>query len=836
MSQAISADTIPASSVQEINNASWLSWLKCNVDTSWRPNEWNHDYWLFTGSVDEPGTATRYCSVKSCNTIVSRNRICSSCKIAAAKSPLSPEEFEATYIPERQKLSSADFAHKRKSCDAKPASEHCPRTAVTVGLCTYHHQRWRQAVELDPGLQLEHWRISSSVTIPILGKLPDCQVPACNRDARSRKSQLCEAHLRWHRLDGYPIPLEEWASIQIPVLSDHQFSLINLDEVLKWEIMYALQQRDARGGRIEPYVLRLVVGILKSNPHFSSMSVTEAAEFTSVKRENNTNAHLAEFSRYFRSARDRMLGIGPKDQLVWDLVEAGVSRDPSLLGGTRRRHGLDFRPIVQPWLRDLTLAWAREQTSPTTLSETVRATTAASQALAERPDQGHHIALLSRPDVTAITERINLLKAVRGDTLSSKHKWKLYQRFFNLIAWGRQQGLLDELPIPFVALPPSYIRSDDFEENETGRSIPSYVQQQLDQNIDLIGRDVNYGRLIDSQAHTMFRAAYCILRDTGRRPLEVASLRVDCLTRDSSGAVLIWDNHKAKRYGRRLPILQSTADEVQRWIDLRPLVDAPKRSDPFLFPAISERADEPHMRSYGISRCIRLWVDRLGRLDSGDVDDDSTPIPFDRSLIFPYAFRHGYAQRHADGGTPVDVLRELMDHKSIKSTSGYYTISTDRKRDAINTVGPLAIDRFGNPHPHENATSYQMQSVAVPFGNCIESTNVKAGGQSCPIRFQCSGCGYYRPDPSYIPAIEEHLITLRADREIAIAMGAASYVIDNLTAQVDSFETVLGSIRERLSALDIDEQERVENASAALRRARAGEPLPLSVKETRNAR
>ncbi|MFG2425871.1 hypothetical protein ACGFWD_43755 [Streptomyces sp. NPDC048448] len=27
-------------------------------------------------------------------------------------------------------------------------------------------------------------------------------------------------------------------------------------------------------------------------------------------------------------------------------------------------------------------------------------------------------------------------------------------------------------------------------------------------------------------------------------------------------------------------------------------------------------------------------------------------VPLDRSLIFPYAFRHAYARRHADAGHP----------------------------------------------------------------------------------------------------------------------------------------------------------------------------------------
>jgi hypothetical protein len=121
---------------------------------------------------------------------------------------------------------------------------------------------------------------------------------------------------------------------------------------------------------------------------------------------------------------------------------------------------------------------------------------------------------------------------------------------------------------------------------------------------------------------------------------------------------------------------------------------------------------------------------------------------------------------------------------------------------AIETVGKLAIDKDGAPAPLTGSTAYQMRSVAVPFGNCIEPSNVKAGGKASPIRFQCAGCGFYRPDPSYIPAIEEHLNSLSADREIASAMDAAPFVIDNLSAQIQAFRNVLDVMRGALEQLD----------------------------------
>lgn len=47
--------------------------------------------------------------------------------------------------------------------------------------------------------------------------------------------------------------------------------------------------------------------------------------------------------------------------------------------------------------------------------------------------------------------------------------------------------------------------------------------------------------------------------------------------------------------------------------------------------------------------------------------------------------------------------------------------------------------------------------MTVPFDGCTEKTNVKASGKACPIRFQCAGCTFYRPDPFYLPALEDHI-------------------------------------------------------------------------------
>src|SRR4029077_6521528 len=119
----------------------------------------------------------------------------------------------------------------------------------------------------------------------------------------------------------------------------------------------------------------------------------------------------------------------------------------------------------------------------------------------------------------------------------------------------------------------------------------------------------------------------------------------------------------------------------------------------------------------------------------------------------------------------------------------------------------LVVNPTGTSAPAASATAYEIRSVAVPYGNCIEPSNVKAGGQACPIRFQCAGCGFYRPDPSYLPAIDEHILSLKATREKALAMAADDFVARNLNDQINAFDRVRTKMREQLQDMNREERQ-----------------------------
>ena len=165
------------------------------------------------------------------------------------------------------------------------------------------------------------------------------------------------------------------------------------------------------------------------------------------------------------------------------------------------------------------------------------------------------------------------------------------------------------------------------------------------------------------------------------------------------------------------------------------------------------------------ARC-REWVDQLPELlgPGGEA--------YDRSSVVPYSFRHSFAQRHADSGTPIEVLAELMGHSRLTTTQAYFRVTGKRKRKAVDTLAALQVDRDAKrTRPvverllDAEATRDAIGQVAVPFGICTEPTNVKAHGQACPFRHQCFGCTYFRSDPSFLPELRAHLTRLLADQE-----------------------------------------------------------------------
>ena len=407
-----------------------------------------------------------------------------------------------------------------------------------------------------------------------------------------------------------------------------------------------------------------------------------------------THPHIGILS----AAQHQYAGADPFAGDVWqvallDLPVNASRRWPATQGE------IDFGVIELAWLREIVKDWARS-TRPylQRLRETLRACQAASHALitAGRTDP----ASLGAGDFTRILDAISTQRRTDGDLYSANHRNLMICQFCQVIEHGRASGLMSAVPDPFRPARRHRVREDP-NEDELGKALPEMVIRQLDAHLHLLGPAGRAGAIAAADLQQMHQVIYQILRDTGRRPGEVASLRTGCVEVTGGQHNLIYDNHKAGRMRRRLPITAGTAEIILSWQLHRASLRVPPALDRWLFPSplLRARQSRGHITPSCVARGFKAWTGQIGVIDSELPGPGGTPVPFDPSLITPYALRHSYAQRHADAGVPVDVLKELMDHASVTTTMGYYQVSLKRKQQAIRVVGQLATDASRQPRP-----------------------------------------------------------------------------------------------------------------------------------------
>ncbi|MFE3386327.1 tyrosine-type recombinase/integrase [Streptomyces anulatus] len=808
-----------------LDRHAWQEWLVTNTAPDWRPAEWDARHWLFTGDPDRAETAIWRCNSAGCDVAVRATRhLCRSCYEQFVESGLSREEFAT--VGRRAQIRTTPGT--RPTCVVNKDGAGCPRDASTRGVCAGHYTKWKyHSKTARTVLPLEEWALQEAEP---LSATPDCLIGACGGSGVGRGS-LCAYHRdRWRRFRverriqvWEKEDVATWAATQSPWLSGYQFSMVGLPELLRHELVFALAERDAFRPTLSPVAARLMIRGLVG---VETLTGPEPVQLTQLDYlDRNCDAHFKDVLRLVRAGFDRFQGIDPLDRSTWELSTIGLTSKTQ--SGKRIQSGeLDSTRIRQEWIRKLLADWIRE-TSPdnTVFRRTFDGCVAASDALHLRPGGGHDPSKLKVTDMDAVVEAIKVRRRQDGEPLGFSTKADRLRHFCSLLDFGRRLELLDFLASGFARQSHHVIPWEDVAEDLAGKAIPDHVMTQLDAAVDLIGFDVVHGKQDQAEVRAMLRTIYILLRDTGRRPWEIRWLRTDCLETNNGEYVLIWDNHKARRKKRRLEISRETAFAIQAWLEVRERWKVPARSRTFLFPAASAHNYDACVDSDTVSRMLRRWVDGLPRLDTDVFDRNGEPVPFDRSKIYPYAFRHTYAQRHADAGTDIHVLRALMDHKSTDTTMGYFRVSMQRRREAVEAMRGHVVDRLGRPMPTSLNLAYEGRSVAVPFGNCREPSNVKAGGKQCPIRFQCSGCGFYRPDPSFLPAVEDHIRALKADRETAMAMDAAAFVIQNFTDQIESFQGVVRSIHDRLKTMPLEERRQIEEAGAVLRKVRASAVL-----------
>ena len=512
-----------------------------------------------------------------------------------------------------------------------------------------------------------------------------------------------------------------------------------------------------------------------------------------------------------------------------DQLEAEQTKDIWAMSLFGHRGRLDFTAISQPWLREGAKRWAvqdllrrRGDGVTTVLRGHVSALAGLSESLRiHRSDHGLLVHELGRHDIEMFLQRLAYLE--QADEISALSRSLRCRRVHQALGRLRLLGLARP-GSPLSGLPDDFaLRREDVprrpDRQVPNRGLPAEILAQLCDALPLLR----------TRASTVLAVAIELLIDTGRRPSEILNLTWGCLDRDhDDNYVLVYDDLKNNRPGRRLPITQATAELVtvqqhatrERFPDVNPTELA-------LLPADRPHADGRRaMARHLIGRAHRDWLEALPaplRRSDGTT--------YDLTTITPYSYRHTYAQRHADAGVGLDVLAELMGHELLSSTQAYYQVGEKRRRAAVDRLANHQFDRHGNrvwrdaqallDHEH---TRHALGQVSVPYGTCGEPSNVQAGGGACPFRFRCVGCDHFRTDASHLPELKGYLHDLLRDRERVLAGSnledwARTEALPS-EAEISRVKDLVRRVEEHLEQLTAAEQADIAAAVSAVRRTR----------------
>jgi integrase len=692
-------------------------------------------------------------------------------------------------------------------------------TARQARLCKAHAAAYRNKAPVS----LEAF--AGDPAVRPLPPCPPCPVPACIRSAVSGSAgAYCQAHrAAWQQARRACPGVGEraWQARAAAVAEAGRVSLRGLPPLIVVQILYGIWRRAEDGVKIPETVLRRVCDALRREQVISIFGVAGGPGLSTSPR-----TLLAAMARHVRLALADPAAERARD--VWDMAVFG------------HRGRLTFTGITQPWLREAAKTWVQQElprhrrSGGNIVRDHVKAIERLSESLRARADRGEDPAGLGRADIDDFCNRLGYLES--AGEISRRTRTHFCRALRTVLPGIRSLGLT-RAGQAAAGLPGDVvIRAADIpaepEPAEPARDLPDAIMAVLCANLPgLTSPEV--------------RVAVQLLMDTGRRPEDIAELGLDCLTRDPGDQpVLVYDNIKAHRLGRRLPVSEATAQviiEQQQRVRSRfpgtPVAELALLPSPQRNPDGTKAITRQHLEHRH-----RQWAGSLGELKRADGS------VFDSAQIVLYAYRHTYAQRHADAGVPIDVLAELMDHRNINLTRRYFRVGEQRRREAVDRVTTLTFDRHGN-RIWRQATAlsdveyarYAISRVAVPFGRCSEPSNVQAGGASCPFRFRCAGCEHFSTDPSHLPDLQAYLQQLLAEAErLRACTNADAWVIEQATPREEEIQAVRRLIRDiqaELGGLDTAERVSIDEAVATIRRARAAIParsvVPLPVPTVR---
>ena len=163
-----------------------------------------------------------------------------------------------------------------------------------------------------------------------------------------------------------------------------------------------------------------------------------------------------------------------------------------------------------------------------------------------------------------------------------------------------------------------------------------------------------------------------LLYNTGARVQEICDLKLSDIILEKAPSIKVTGKGRKTRI---IPIWRKTADIIIRYIDLRKEKEIDSE---YLLVNIRGEA----MTRFGIGRRIEHYAKKASE----------QCISLKNRNITPHVFRHTAALHILESGSDITIIKDLLGHVDLKTTSQYLEVSISRKQKALEKFPAPGLD------------------------------------------------------------------------------------------------------------------------------------------------
>jgi len=483
-----------------------------------------------------------------------------------------------------------------------------------------------------------------------------------------------------------------------------------------------------------------------------------------VHHEYRENEVVRWFRHMYKIVADAYDERPEVEKDIWDMHKMGLEVN---LASTS--HRLNFTRISQPWLRDLAKEYMRYNVavhSPGDCLKKLNALNSFSRFLAS----AHPHLSISGLNRALIVEYIGYL---RESPVSEAWECQVLVALRTIFETSAYR--LDRQDLPKERL----IFDDDLakEKKTLPREIPEEVLAQIREHLETLD--------------TMMLRMVTILLECGLRISELCTLPFDCLMCDDKHEWYLKFYQMKLKQEHVIPLVNETVvaviqaqqeDTRAQWGDkspylfTRPLKRARGQPLPFLGLTFSNR-----LNRWALEKSIRDRHGRLYRLQS-------------------HQFRHTVGMRLINDDVPLEVIRRLFGHHTMRMTQVYARMRAAKVRESleraalsrktVNAAGQVVKGDAQANDPEVQLVRKGIRGQTLPIGGC--GRLVVLG--ECNYANKCVTCPMWLTSTDDLPALKsfyERAVRLRQRaQEVGnqVVVQQQTHIITNLTVRLKSLE------------------------------------------------